>query len=161
MEGNKKIIYINDWETTNTNTTTTTQENFDIEQEVLEETGTYQSMPKRDIMMEAKRPVSFEGQEVDPMSDYVSKDAFEAHMRRIDDRVSSMETLLVERMGSMEERIENKIGNLTNSVDRLVTSVEDQRKEIHSDNLATRISNYAVIATAVVGFIAIMVTLMR
>ena len=118
-------------------------------------------------------------EEVSGVTDYVSKDTFDAHLKRIDNNVTSVKEVFLERMSAMEERIDHRlasseektnhnieklsanIANLASAVNRQQEAIESQRKEIHTDNLATRLSSYAVIATAIVGFIAIMVTLVR
>lgn len=102
--------------------------------------------------------------EVEGMSEYVSKDAFDAHVRRIDDHMSSMETIIVERMSSMEGRINGKIDRLIDTVagmaereERLIQSNKEVIAETKKENSHTRWTMLGLTLAVIVGLLASMV----
>ena len=67
--------------------------------------------------------------EVDPMSEYVSKDAFEAHMRRIDDNVTSIKETFIDRISAMEERMSHKTSSMENELKSYTTELRTRDEE--------------------------------
>lgn len=102
----------------------------------------------------------------------VTKGEFDANIRRFDETVSNLKENIDTRLSSMEEKIDLrlkhidekmdlKFDTLTESVRSLAESVNSQRKEIHDDNQSTRVAAYAMIITAIIVFLGIVIALMR
>nr|WP_321500037.1 hypothetical protein [uncultured Dethiosulfovibrio sp.] len=83
----------------------------------------------------------------------------------MDDRVSSMETLLVERMGSMEERLNIKFDRLADSITALSADNKKTQsqarivlKSVRADNAKVLDSNRQLLVTIVMGFLAVVIS---
>ncbi|NCC65671.1 MAG: hypothetical protein EOM15_13560 [Spirochaetia bacterium] len=79
-----------------------------------------------------KEPI--EKKEADFMPEYVSKDAFEAHMRRIDDNVTSIKEIFIDRISAMEERMSHRTSSMENELKRYTTELrirdEERKREL-------------------------------
>jgi hypothetical protein len=94
-------------------------------------------------------------------SDVVTRGEFDAHMKRIDEGIRHIDERMSDRFSSLDEKLDYRFSSLNTNIERLTDTIVEQRKEIHSDNMATRMTNYAVLATAVLGFLALLLTLLR
>ncbi len=102
----------------------------------------------------------------------VTKGEFDANIKRFDDTVSNLKENINNRFSSIDEKIDLRFKHMDEKMDmnfsalsgevrQLTESIQSQRKEIHNDNLATRLSNYAILATMVLGFLAVLFTILR
>ena len=76
-------------------------------------------------------------------NDAVSKDAFDAHMKRIDDKEQQLEIRLSEKIISSEKLLEQKFINLENMIEHSIKENEAIFHEINSkiDDVNTRLNN--------------------
>lgn len=102
----------------------------------------------------------------------ITKGEFDANIKRFDDTVSNLKENISTRFTSIDEKIDLRFNHMDEKIDmnfralsgevrQLTESIQSQRKEIHNDNLATRLSSYAVLATMVLGFLAVLLTILR
>lgn len=129
--------------------------------------------------------------EVFPMTDTtLTKGEFDANIRRFDEsmnglkenvdvRFSSMQETVNERFSSMQANMDLRFNHMDEKMDMKFDGVMKEirslredvvsyrgevlgiRGEVRGDNLATRVTAYAMIVTAIIGFLGIQIALMR